>query len=216
MKVIQSFGPSAPGSALRLVLCDINADMTSAWLDRFFGVDAVEIRQGDLLETGADAVVSPANSFGDMSGGVDKRIDDHFEGAAQNAIMKRIADQFLGELPVGMAIVVPTEDTRTRYVIAAPTMRVPGHVANTLNAYLAMRSALVAVYKHNLDNRTPIKRIAVPGLCTGVGRMSCTVSANQMRAAYDNVLGGGWKEVLHPVMAPFALGNTSIRWRDPA
>ncbi len=57
--------------------------MTDAWLDQFFGVDAVEIVQGDLMDAGEDAVVSPANSFGDMSGGVDKRIDDFFRGAAQ-------------------------------------------------------------------------------------------------------------------------------------
>ncbi len=80
MKVVQAFGRGASRSALRLSLCDINAEMTDAWLDRFFGVEAVEILQGDLLETGADAVVSPANSFGDMSGGVDKRIDDFYHG----------------------------------------------------------------------------------------------------------------------------------------
>jgi len=79
MKIIQSFAPGLSKSGLCLTLCDINADMTAAWLDKFSGVDAVEINLGDLLEIGADAVVSPANSFGDMSGGVDKRIDDYFK-----------------------------------------------------------------------------------------------------------------------------------------
>src|ERR1051326_7122093 len=123
MKVIQSFGKGASESGIRLSLCDINAEMTDAWLDRFFGVEAVEILQGDLLETGADAVVSPANSFGDMSGGVDKRIDDYFKGAAQQAIRQRIQEQFYGELPVGMALVVPMPNTRLPFVVAAPTMR---------------------------------------------------------------------------------------------
>ena len=62
-KVVQSFGRGAKQANLRLTLCDTNPDMTDAWLDRFFGVDTVEIIQGDLMETGADAVVSPANSF---------------------------------------------------------------------------------------------------------------------------------------------------------
>ena len=83
MKVVQSFGQGAQAAPLRVSLCDINPDMTDAWLDSFFGVAAVEIVQGDLLDAGGEAVVSPANSFGDMSGGVDKRIDDFYHGAAQ-------------------------------------------------------------------------------------------------------------------------------------
>src|SRR5205085_4088920 len=134
MKVVQLFGKGASESTLRLSLCDLNADMTDAWLDSFFGVDAVEIVQGDLLETEADAVVSPANSFGDMSGGVDKRIDDFYKGVAQATITERIREQFLGELPVGMALIAPMPNKRLPFVIAAPTMRVPGTVADTLNA----------------------------------------------------------------------------------
>src|SRR5438067_1519964 len=144
MKVVQLFGSGALESTLRLSLCDVNAEMTNAWLDSFFGVDAVEILQGDLLDTDADAVVSPANSFGDMSGGVDKRIDDFYTGAAQVAVIERIRADFLGELPVGMAIIVPMANTRLPFVVAAPTMRVPEDVPNTLNAYLAMRAVLVA------------------------------------------------------------------------
>jgi O-acetyl-ADP-ribose deacetylase (regulator of RNase III) len=213
MKVVQSFGKKANGSDLRLSLCDINAEMTDAWLESFFGVEAVEILQGDLLETDAEAVVSPANSFGDMSGGVDKRIDDFYKGAAQETIIRQIRDRFLGELPVGMAMVVPMPNTRLPFVIAAPTMRVPNDVAETLNAYLALRAVLVAVLQHNAQAEKPIRTIAVPGLCTGVGRMPCSVAAHQMRSAYDNILGGEWKEVLHPAMAPFAFGNKKMRWR---
>src|SRR5690349_14306206 len=107
MKIVQSYGQGASTSDLRLGWCDHNTDMTNALLRSFFGLDAVEILQGDLLETEADAIVSPANSFGDMSGEVDKRIDDFFKGAAQAAIIKRIQEEYWGELPVGMAILVP-------------------------------------------------------------------------------------------------------------
>lgn len=216
MKVVQSFGKGAAASEVRLSLCDINEAMTDAWLDSFFGVDGVEILQGDLLEADAQAVVSPANSFGDMSGGVDKRIDDYYRGAAQEAIIRRIREQFLGELPVGMAIIAPMPNTRLPFVVAAPTMRVPGGVSDTLNAYLAMRAVLVALLHHNAQNNPPINSIAVPGLCTGVGGMPCSAAARQMRAAYDNILGGEWKDVLHPIMAPFAVGGKGIVWRNGA
>lgn len=214
MKVVQHFGKNAKDAAFRLTLCDTNTDMTDAWLDQFWGVEAVEIVQGDLLEAAADAVVSPANSFGDMSGGVDKRIDDFFRGAAQERITQAIRQQFLGELPVGMALVVPMPAGRIPFVVAAPTMRVPQPVPDSLNAYLALRAALVAVTLHNAQNASPIHSLAVPGLCTGVGGMSCAKSARQMRTAYDNILGEGWKLVEHPAMAPLALSSKTLSWRE--
>ena len=218
MTVVQPFGRDAKNAALRLTLCDINADMTDAWLNSFFGVHAVEIVQGDLMDAGADAVVSPANSFGDMSGGVDKHIDDYYrqrgKASAQEVITHRIRAQFWGELPVGMALVVPMS-CNPLFVVAAPTMRVPERVSDTLNAYLALRAALVAVLQHNATgDETLIRIVAVPGLCTGVGGMAPGVAAHQMRVAYDNIIGGGWKEVEHPAMAPFAFGGKNVRWRD--
>lgn len=214
MKVVKPFGKGASSNGLRISLCDTNPEMTDAWLGAFYGVDGVEIVLGDLMEADADAVVSPANSFGDMSGGVDKRIDDYCKGAAQELITTRIREDFLGELPVGMAVVVAMPNARPSFVIAAPTMRVPEEVANTLNAYLAMRAVLAVVDRHNSRTDRGIRTVAVPGLCTGVGRMAHSVSAHQMRAAYDNVVGGGWKDVVHPAMAPFGLGRKSITWRS--
>ncbi len=224
MKVVQSFGKDAKNVPLRLTLCDTNAEMADAWLNSFFGITSVEIVQGDLMDAGADAVVSPANSFGDMSGGVDKRIDDYYKGAAQEAITRRIREQYWGELPVGMAVVVSMPDAHPPFVVAAPTMRVPGRVADTLNAYLAMRAVLVAVLQYNADSGsitshtskrgTLIRSIAIPGLGTGVGGMAAAVAANQMRTAYDNIIGGGWKDVEHPAMAPLAFGGKNVRWRD--
>jgi hypothetical protein len=84
-------------------------------------------------------------------------------------------------------------------------MRVPGRVDRSLNAYLSMRAALVAVLRHNALGHRAIRRLAVPGLCTGFGGMSAMESAGQMRTAYDNVVGGNWRRVVHPAMAPYAM-----------
>ena len=211
MKIIKSFGKGASANTLRLTLCDTNASMTEAWLDKFYGVDGVEILEGDLLNTDADAVVSPANSFGDMGGGVDKRIDDFFGGEAQNRVVRSIRERYYGEMPVGVAIVVPMPNARFPFLVAAPTMRIPGEAADGINAYLAMRGLLVAVYQHNAQSSPPIRSLAVSGLCTGVGGMSCGVSAHQMRVAYDNIVEGKWREVQHPAMAPFAFTNKRYR-----
>ena len=189
----------------RLSLGDRNADTARALAEAFANVPGVQVLEGNLLDAGCDAILSPANSFGDMGGGIDKAIDDFHQGAAQRAVMAAIAEHFYGELPVGMALIVEVPGSRLSFIVAAPTMRVPGRVNNSLNAYLSMRAALVAVLRHNALGRSTIRNLAVPGLCTGIGGMAAAESAGQMRVAYDSVIGGTWRQVLHPAMAPYVM-----------
>jgi hypothetical protein len=52
-------------------LRDIDADVVKAWEKYFKGIASVRISHGDIFEKPADAIVSPANSFGYMDGGID-------------------------------------------------------------------------------------------------------------------------------------------------
>jgi O-acetyl-ADP-ribose deacetylase (regulator of RNase III) len=65
-----------------------------------------------------------------------------------------------------------------------------------------MRAAFAAIFDHNETGNQPIESVAVPGLGTGVGGMD---SALQMRAAYNMIVAGGWKDNLHPAQAPFVI-----------
>jgi hypothetical protein len=56
---------------LTIHLRDINAALVAAWERAFADAPDVIVTRGDLLEHAADAVVSPANSFGYMDGGID-------------------------------------------------------------------------------------------------------------------------------------------------
>jgi O-acetyl-ADP-ribose deacetylase (regulator of RNase III) len=214
MKTRKPFGLESP-HALRVSLGDTNPDVAGALAVAFEDVHEVEVVEGNLLDLACDAIVSPANSFGDMSGGIDKAIDDFHGGAAQQAVTTAIAEHFLGELPVGAALLVKLSSRRFPYVVAAPTMRIPGSVAGTINAYLAMRAALVAVLRHNSAGSHLIRSIAVPGLGTGVGGISYQEAGQQMRAAYESVIGEQWRKVVHPAMAPFALGSKRVKWDRP-
>jgi O-acetyl-ADP-ribose deacetylase (regulator of RNase III) len=118
--------------------------------------------------------------------------------------MAAIAEQFFGELPVGMAMVLQLSNQRFPFLVAAPTMRVPGSVAGSINAYLSMRAALVAVLRHNATNDRPIRSIAVPSLGTGVGGIAPTEAAEQMRQAYDHVIGETWRSVVNAIQLPYA------------
>ncbi len=71
MKTIKSFGRGLPGDTLRISLCDRNPDVARALAAAFLDVGGVEVMEGDLLGLDCDALVSPANSFGYMDGGID-------------------------------------------------------------------------------------------------------------------------------------------------
>jgi hypothetical protein len=69
-------------------------------------------------------------------------------------------------------------------------MRVPEDVSRTVNAYVAFRAILLAVFRHNAAAERPrIRSLLCSGLCTGVGAMPARRSAAQMRIAYRQVLG---------------------------
>lgn len=206
MVTLKPFG-QAGADALRVSVGDLSASVADRLAYHFDGVAAVEVVQGNLLDLNCQAIVSPANSFGDMSGGIDKAIDDFHHGEAQRCVTAAIREQFFGEMPVGAALVVELPARRFPFVVAAPTMRIPGGVQGSLNAYLSMRAALVAVLRHNAAGGRPIRSLAVPGLGTGVGGMDHDEAAGQMRVAFDNVVGGAWREVVHPAQAPFAFGG---------
>lgn len=170
---------------VQLILDDKNPALITAWETEFTGIDNVTIRGGNLLLARADALVSPANSFGFMDGGIDWSISELFEWKIQATVQKVIRTKHAGELLVGAAEIVPTEHERFPYLICAPTMRVPQNVAESINAYLAMRAILLCLNKFNSENNDAIKSVAIPGLCTGIGRMTYPTCARQMRAAYD-------------------------------
>ncbi len=175
--------------SLKIILGDKNPDLIDAWTAQFSGLDDVTIRGGNILLGKADALVSPANSFGFMDGGFDESISQLFDRKIQPIVQDVIRSKHAGELLVGQAEIVATGYEQFKYLVCAPTMRVPQNVASSVNAFLAMRATLLEVIRFNKQNNHAIQTLAVPGFCTGVGKMSFDVCAAQMRFAYDQVLG---------------------------
>lgn len=204
MKTLKPFG-NVPTEALRITAGDLSPVVAESLAQVFADVPAVEVVHGNLLDLNCDAIVSPANSFGDMGGGIDKAIDDLSQGKAQRRLLAVIAERYFGEIPVGMATILELSSKRFPYLIAAPTMRIPGSIAGSINAYLATRAILVAVKQFNETAKRPIRSLAVSGLGTGVGGLNATDAAQQMRTAYDAIIGEQWRKVQHPVMAPYAM-----------
>ena len=189
-------------------LRDIRGKMVRAWTKMFKNYeDRVKISLGDIFEQApaVDAIVSPANSFGYMDGGIDMIYTNLFGWQMQERLQKVIREDFDGENIVGNAIIIPAYDKEPdenviqsmkeknicggqpiKFMISAPTMRVPKEVLDTNNAYLAFRAVILAIHKHNRNQENqPIKSVLCPGLGTAVGRMPFDRCAYQMLQAYE-------------------------------
>jgi len=168
---------------MRIVLVDHRPEMPRAWRSAFEDRDDVEVVEDDYFSRPADAMVSPANSFGIMDGGLDAAIRDTLGFSVQQRAQRAIVDHHHGELPVGAAIVVDSDEPRWPHLVVAPTMRIPENVAHTLNAYLAFRAALLASIARGFGS------LVCCGLGTGIGGMEPRRAATQMRMALLHALG---------------------------
>lgn len=67
---------------VHFLLRDRNAALVEAW-GEFAAASEVEVSHGDIFDLSADAIVSPANSFGFMDGGIDLVHSQHFGWSLQ-------------------------------------------------------------------------------------------------------------------------------------
>lgn len=171
---------------MKVILCDIEPKIVAAWVMRFKKSPDVtcinsQIFDPDLLSSQPiDAIVSPANSFGFMDGGIDLIYSYFFGWDLQRRLQEKIRVDWHGELPVGCADIVETKHHQIPYLISTPTMRIPMNVQATSNVYLAFRAALITAAKYKFNT------ILCPGLGTGVGKVTAESCADQMLQAFNN------------------------------
>ena len=175
---------------LQIVLCDPHLPLVEAWRAYFSGLPDVQAVCDNIFTLNGDALVSPANSFGRMDGGLDAQIVEYLGEDVEAEVQEMIRDRHNGELVVGLAEIIITQAPQFPFLVVAPTMRVPQNVSRTVNAYLAFRAALLAVRAFNDQHGDIIQTLLVPGLGTDNGFLPPLRAARQMRAAYDQVVGG--------------------------
>lgn len=171
-----------------LLLVDPKPELCNSWKKEFQVYPKVQVYQGFFQEIEEfDCMVSAANSFGMMDGGVDLAIIDFFGKALEDNVQKFILEHYFGEQPVGTSLILETGNESVPFLAHTPTMRVPMAINGTDNVYLAMKAMLEAVWHHNQKEQNhTINRVVCPGLGTGYGKMSPDESARQMRLAYEN------------------------------
>lgn len=131
----------------------------------------VEVLVGDLTKMEVDAIVNPANSEGEMGGGV--------AGAIKKAGGKIIEEQAMEQapIPIGKAVVTSSGKLKCEYVIHAPTMEVPVQRTSVERIYQAVSAALQVAADFEFES------LAMPGMGTGTGRVPLEEAAKAMMDA---------------------------------
>ena len=132
--------------------------------------------------------MTAANSFAMMTAGIDAAVVEFHGEALMGRLRDRILAEFLGEQPVGTAIIEPTGTPGYPFVAHAPTMRVPKGIDGTDAVYIATWAALVAIHRHNLAVDALIESVAMPAMGAGFGYVPYPEVARQMVAEYANYL----------------------------
>lgn len=117
----------------------------------------ITILKGDITALDVDAIVNAANSYGYMGGGV--------AGAIKRMGGEEIEMEAVSQapIPIGSAVITTAGRLKCKKVIHAPTMEQPACKIDVGNVTEATRAALSCADENGL------KKIAIPGMGTGVG-----------------------------------------------
>jgi O-acetyl-ADP-ribose deacetylase (regulator of RNase III) len=119
----------------------------------------ITIKEEDITELIVDAIVNPANSYGYMGGGVAGAIK---ERGGQEIELEAVSQ---APIPIGFAVITTSGKLHCKHVIHAPTMEQPAALTSIENIKEATNAALQCADENNL------KKIAIPGMGTGVGKV---------------------------------------------
>jgi O-acetyl-ADP-ribose deacetylase (regulator of RNase III) len=165
---------------IRISICDLNPLFVAEAHRHLMELPNVfEVAHRSVLDRPVDAVVSPANSFGFMDGGVDWAYLQFFGAELQTRVQTIIRLQRFQELLVGDAIVVPTYNEAIHFLIVAPTMRVPMVIGDPADVMLATRAAIRMALNFRFEH------IVMPGMGTGCGQVRPDLAARAIRAGIE-------------------------------
>ncbi|KAG1888180.1 macro domain-like protein, partial [Suillus subluteus] len=169
--------------------------------DSPFTVIEGKVQEVDPKRLRCDCVVSPANSFGIMDGGIDYQFSRILKGMGDiwhltDHCQTYIRDVWHGYIPPGSCMIVPLPDDITsagnpwdaRALAISPTMRVPDDVSWHQDlVYNAMWSLLVQLDRWNkasdAEGHVKIQTVLMTGFGTGTGGIDVDKCAQQMMLA---------------------------------
>lgn len=154
---------------MKITVFDINKDFIDAF-DAYLKSDpdlpegvSIKTTATSFYDKEADAIVSPANSFGEMTGGIDLAYVRFFGQQIQDDV-KAITKYFPhSEILVGLSFSIPTYNDKIRHLIVSPTMAFPSRILDIRDVYLATRAAFDEAFFEGFNS------VLIPGMGTATG-----------------------------------------------
>ena len=166
---------------MNITLFSNNPQLCQCWEEDFKNEENVEVKCIDYNELEPhDCIVSPANSYGIMSGGLDLLIRNELGVRAQDHIQWHINSKFNGCQPVGTCIIKQVNGERFTFLAHAPTMQRPKDINGTMNALSSFYAVLIET-----GNHPHIDSIACSGMGAGSGKLPPEEVSWQMYQAYE-------------------------------
>jgi len=171
---------------LKIYIVSTDYEAVSALKEEFTGIKNVHIYNMDIREfyekksNEIDCLVSPANSYGLMTGGYDAALSDilgwEFQGKVQDFIKKH----YFGEQPVGSSFIINT-DIYGLKLIHTPTMQYPSLIEDDFIVYQCMRTTLMCAMKHDVNC------IVLPVFGGACGGVPGEIAAKRMYEGYIQI-----------------------------
>ena len=177
---------------LKIYIVDTNTELCQTIAEAFSGIENVEVINSEitnfLSKVNVEAVVTPGNSIGMMTGGFDKSIVEYFGEFLMTDIQNGIKNFYLGEQPIATPLTVPVVRhnsknviTDRKYIIHIPTMRVPQKIIDPSIIYSCMRCAMIEC------NRQYVHSVVIPAFGAQTGQVPYDLVAKYMRTAYHQL-----------------------------
>lgn len=178
-------------------ICDTFAEVLKDWTN-------VEIRHcnfEDISPKDYEYLLTPGNSYGQMTGGFDLAVRNIFPHSEQE-VQEQIQSHWGGMCPVGGHVLAGVGDMQMpmKTLIYTPTMRIPMVIDGTENVYWAYRQGMRVAQTlcgdggragffspTNLVSGSPI-RVLVPAFGTACGRVPAFKAANMLKLAVKHIL----------------------------
>ena len=182
---------------LKITLFSNNPELCEYWQNDFEHERNVAVCNTDYYDLPKhDCIVSPANSYGIMDGGLDLLIRDELGVHVQDRVQWHINRHFNGCQPIGTSIIVEAFQTfdeirskRFKFLAHTPTMQYPQNIQGSLNTMHSFCAALMTV-----NQRPNISSVACSGMGAGVGEVPPNEVSKQMHLAYKLYLENMSKE----------------------
>ncbi|MFT4243831.1 MAG: macro domain-containing protein [Candidatus Woesearchaeota archaeon] len=173
-----------------IIFVDRNFEVIQSLVSSFSSINGPKFIHTDIFSQGFGTLISPANSIGNMDGGIDLEYREKFSGI-EDRIQSFIKETHSGKLQIGSAQMVPTYDSQFPYIIFSPTIETPCDPTSEENIYRASKAVFQTALEYNRKGTIPedekISRLLIPGFGTGYAQFDPQLSARQVAKAYRDV-----------------------------